>query len=75
MQENYSRTSNHNSNHNALNEDVINLKSELVYAHEEIKFLKKKRAKDKKKKEKYKKDLVIEIAKREEQIECLRSEI
>lgn len=75
MQENYSRTSNHNSNHNALNEDVINLKSELVYANEEIKLLKKKRAKDKKKKEKYKKDLVIEIAKREEQIECLRSEI
>ena len=65
MQENHSRASSH-SNHNALNEETLNLKSELVYATEEIKALKKKRAKDKKKKEKYKKDLVIEIAKREE---------
>lgn len=54
---------------------MTNLRSELVYAQEEIKLLKKKRAKDKKKKEKYKKDLVVEIAKREEQIECLRAEI
>lgn len=75
LSESQSKSSSFNQNHNALNEGDKNLKADLVYAQEEIKTLKKKRAKDKKKKEKYKKELIVEISKREEIIEGLTSEI
>lgn len=58
-----------------INENIINLKSELTYANEEIKKLNKKRHKEKKKKDKIKKESIIEIAKRDEIIDACKAEI
>jgi hypothetical protein len=69
------RISNQNNGDEFLNENVINLKSELKYANEELKKVNKKRSKEKKKKDKIKKESIIEIAKRDEIIDACKAEI
>lgn len=64
-----------NQNVQHLNQQLQNLNDQYLKVNEELKILTKKRAKDKKRKEKYKKESIIEIAKRDELIEAFKGEI